>query len=103
MSYIPPQPSSYHDDKLERVQVQLNDVKIVMQSNITKAIGRGENLDNLAIRSDQLLHDSGRFRDGSLRLRRKFCCKNAKMWGCIAFIGAVIITAIGLLIWTSTK
>ena len=50
------------DDSLQRVKAQVSEVQDVMSQNMQAAIDRGENLNALNERTDQLEYDSRNFK-----------------------------------------
>ncbi|XP_015192175.1 vesicle-associated membrane protein 8 isoform X2 [Lepisosteus oculatus] len=83
--------------KLEEVQVQVNDVKGVLKDNINKVLERGERLDDLIVKTDDLQATADSFQKTSTRVARKMWWKNTKMMIIIAVVVIVIIILIILL------
>ncbi|MBN3312481.1 VAMP7 protein, partial [Atractosteus spatula] len=83
--------------KLEEVQVQVNDVKGILKDNINKVLERGERLDDLIEKTDDLQATADSFQKTSTRVARKMWWKNTKMMIIIAVVVIVIIILIILL------
>jgi len=82
------------DDKFTAIRSSLSDVKEQMVENIDKVIMRGERIELLVDKSDELEEKAIHFKRQSRGLRRSQCWKNAK-WSMLA---AVIIIMLVLFI-----
>jgi synaptobrevin family protein YKT6 len=65
------EPEKYQD-KIDKIQKQLGDVKEIMHRNIEDVLNRGEKIDNLMIKADHLSQSSKTFYIGAKKLNR--CC-----------------------------
>ncbi|XP_072110500.1 vesicle-associated membrane protein 8 [Mobula birostris] len=87
--------ASYNVDsspvKLSNLQSQVNDVKGIMTHNIEKVLDRGERLDDLIIKTDDLQATADSFQKTSTKIARKMWWKNTKMIIIIVVIVVVII------------
>jgi hypothetical protein len=83
------------DAKLELVKKQTADLNRIMIDNMNKAFTRGESLELLEKKSNDLVDQSKLFESRSVKLRRFFCMKNAKMTICIVLI---VLTVVGILV-----
>ena len=81
-------------DKLSRLQNQVEDVKGVMQNNISKVLERGENLEVLVDRTHELAQSAEQFHKRAKKVKWNMWCQNVKMWLMLFFVLAIIITAI---------
>ncbi|XP_062409399.1 vesicle-associated membrane protein 7 isoform X1 [Sardina pilchardus] len=90
------QPSS-SPSKVSQVQDQVNDVKVILKDNINKVLERGERLDDLIDKTDDLQATADSFQKTSTRVARKYWWKNIKMMIIIGVIVAIIIILIILL------
>jgi hypothetical protein len=61
------------DDKIKLVQVQVEEVTNIMRDNVDKVIARGEDIDNVLAKAEQLDESSKHFYNSSSALRKKFC------------------------------
>ncbi|XP_062899511.1 vesicle-associated membrane protein 8 [Mobula hypostoma] len=90
--------ASYNVDsspvKLSNLQSQVNDVKGIMTHNIEKVLDRGERLDDLIIKTDDLQATADSFQKTSTKIARKMWWKNTKMIIIIVVIVVVIIILI---------
>lgn len=82
--------------KLTQVQDQVNDVKVILKDNINKVLERGEKLDDLIDKTDDLRATADSFQKTSTRVARKYWWKNVKMMIIIGVIVVIIIVLIGL-------
>ena len=81
-------------DKVKKVQSEVEEVKNVMGQNIEKIMKRGEKVEVLLDKSEQLSHESTIFRRTARTLKRKICFKNIKMIVLISLIVALFIIII---------
>ena len=65
--------------KLQKVKSQIDDVKDVMASNIDKVLERGEKLEDVLEKSDQMKDHAMQFKTKGKKLRRMLYCQNIKM------------------------
>ncbi|KAK7867315.1 hypothetical protein R5R35_002132 [Gryllus longicercus] len=88
-------------DKLTVLETQIHDVKKIILNNVEKLIERGEKLEDLVTKSENLTVKSGDFRQASRSVARQQRCKNWKMWLIIgSLLGTVLVVA--MLISTGT-
>lgn len=85
-------------DNLSKVKGQIEDVKGVMVDNIEKVLARGEKIELLVDKTEQLNQSAKRFQRASKSLKTAMWWKNVKMWGLIAVIVIIIIWLIASLI-----
>jgi len=67
-------------ERLARVQRQAEEVKQIMVENIERVLDRGEKLDLLVDRTDQLSRTSADFRKKATTLRRETCMQKYKLY-----------------------
>jgi hypothetical protein len=87
-------PTQSDFSQLQNVKVKINEVKIELQHGIDKAIDRGEKLEILEIKAEELEENAVKFNRRAKRLKCKFCLENARMVGCILLLIAIIIAVI---------
>ncbi|XP_036450371.1 vesicle-associated membrane protein 8 [Colossoma macropomum] len=85
--------------KLNQVQEQVNDVKVILKDNINKVLERGERLDDLIGKTDDLQATADSFQRTSTRVSRKFWWKNMKM---MIIIGVIVLVILVLIILLAT-
>uniref|UniRef100_T1J7R9 V-SNARE coiled-coil homology domain-containing protein n=1 Tax=Strigamia maritima TaxID=126957 RepID=T1J7R9_STRMM len=68
----------FKDDKIEKVQGQVNEVAEVMKENITRVIERGDKLSDLQEQSESLNSTANYFRQSSRRLHRNMWWREMK-------------------------
>ena len=65
--------------KITRVKSQIEEVKDVMANNIDKVLERGEKLDDVLEKTDQMKEHALQFKTKGKKLRRMLFCQNIKM------------------------
>jgi vesicle-associated membrane protein 7 len=81
-------------DKIRQARGRIEEVKGVMISNIDRVLERGDRIESLVEKTDQLQETSGQFKSSSTALRRNLWWQNMKIWliiGAIVFIIVMII------------
>eukprot|EP00899_Mesostigma_viride_P011947 jgi/Mesvir1/20753/Mv20075-RA.1 len=76
--------------KVDQVKQQMEEVKVVISSNIEKVMGRGASLDRIADKSDEMLSSAMQFQAQGRRLRKKLWLQNMKLKIVILLIFLVI-------------
>ncbi|KAK2563715.1 Thymocyte nuclear protein 1 [Acropora cervicornis] len=89
-------PFNDETDQISKVRRQVHEVQDVMTQNIEKVLERGEKLDVLIEKAEELDHGSQVFHAQSRRLHRKMWWQNQKMCLILTFVVLVIIAAIVL-------
>ncbi|GBM52523.1 Vesicle-associated membrane protein 714 [Araneus ventricosus] len=84
-------------DGIGRVKKQVEEVMTVMSNNIEKVVDRGERLESLLDKTNELEVSSTQFHSTAKKVRRHMWCKNFKMWIVLISIAAIIVTLIILL------
>ena len=83
------------NDEMDRVQVQLDEVKQVMVENISKVLDRSERIELMVDKTDHLSRTSKRFTNESKELRKAMWWHNMKVFlgvsFCVLFVLAVLI------------
>jgi synaptobrevin family protein YKT6 len=62
-------------DKITKIQSTLDEIKDIMHKNIEQVMNRGEKIDDLVIKSNELSEASKIFFNSGRRLKRKYCCR----------------------------
>eukprot|EP00118_Oscarella_pearsei_P025236 m.307801 g.307801 ORF g.307801 m.307801 type:complete len:219 (+) comp42848_c0_seq1:24-680(+) len=78
-------------DQLGTLQNQLDEVKDIMTQNIEKVLERGEKIEVLIDKTEELAHSAETFKKSSGQLRRQMWWKNKK-W-CIILIVVLLLVA----------
>jgi len=89
--------------KTAAIQAQIDDTVEIMRDNITKVAERGERLDSLQDKTDNLAVSAQGFRRGANRVRKNMWWKDMKMRIIIGLAIAVIIVIIVVSIVKATK
>lgn len=79
-------------DKIGRIKEQIDNVKQVMLENLDNVIERGERIDNLCDKTEQLKEEAIGFHSNARTLKRKMLCRNVKI--CIAIVGLLALIAL---------
>jgi len=94
----PPGSSQGGNAKTAAIQAQIDDTVEIMRDNISKVAERGERLDSLQDKTDNLAVSAQGFRRGANRVRKNMWWKDMKMrliiGGAIAIIIVIIVVAI---------
>ncbi|PIO64681.1 Synaptobrevin [Teladorsagia circumcincta] len=85
------------DEKIQEMRRQVDEVKTVMASNVASIMERGERLDSIERRTDELQASSANFKLTAHRVQRKMCMMNAK-WTIISVLVALFVTAVIILL-----
>ncbi|KAM6975650.1 vesicle-associated membrane protein 8 isoform 2-T2 [Tautogolabrus adspersus] len=96
----PHAPASASASKLDHVQGQVNEVKVILSDNISKVLERGDRLDDLMGKTDDLQASADSFQRTSTRVARKYWWKNIKM---MILIGLVVLIILILIILAATN
>ncbi|KAI6026612.1 hypothetical protein PISMIDRAFT_281186 [Pisolithus microcarpus 441] len=89
--------------KTAAIQQQIDDTVGIMRENITKVAERGERLDSLQDKTDNLAVSAQGFRRGANRVRKNMWWKDMKMRLIIGFTVSVIIVIIVVTIVKTTQ
>ncbi|SAM01439.1 hypothetical protein [Absidia glauca] len=83
------------NQKTQHVQQQVDEVVNIMQENIDKVMQRGERIDDLRGKTEDLQSTAGHFRRGANQVRKRMWWKDLK-WKII--IAVTIIVILGIII-----
>ena len=83
--------SSETNDKINLIQDEIDQVTETVHQNISLVIDRGENLENLAHKSDNLAENSTLFRNSARKLKWRMFMKKLKMIALLLLIIFIII------------
>lgn len=78
----------------QQVQEQVNEVVGIMQDNIDKVMQRGEQLDSLQNKTDDLQNNSLQFKRGANKVRKMMWWKDMKMKLILGGVVVVLIVVI---------
>ncbi|KAG8141155.1 putative Vesicle-associated membrane protein [Naja naja] len=85
------------NDRVKNLQNEVEGVKNIMTQNVERILARGENLDHLRNKTEDLEATSEHFKTTSQKVARKYWWKNIKMIAIICIIAAIILIFIILL------
>ena len=83
-------------DRVHRVQGEIDEVRTVMVENIERVLQRGEKIELLVDKTENLNQQAFRFKRQSTVLRRTMWCKNVKLWLLLAGAVALIISFVSM-------
>ncbi|KAJ3159831.1 hypothetical protein HDU86_001483 [Geranomyces michiganensis] len=89
--------------KAAHVQNQVNEVTAIMQDNINKVMQRGEHLDTLQDKTDDLQNSSLQFKRGANRVRKQMWWKDMKMKLILGSVIAAILIIVIVVIVQQTN
>ncbi|XP_070621578.1 vesicle-associated membrane protein 8 [Erythrolamprus reginae] len=84
-------------DRVKNLQNEVEGVKNIMTQNVERILARGENLDHLRNKTEDLEATSEHFKTTSQKVARKYWWKNIKMIAIICVIAVIILILIILL------
>ncbi|KAL5017882.1 hypothetical protein ScPMuIL_003604 [Solemya velum] len=84
--------------KVALLRSQVDEVKDVMTQNIEKVLERGDHLDILVDKTEDLQASAATFQKTSRKIRQKFWWKNTKMMCILALVIFIVLTVIIVLI-----
>jgi vesicle-associated membrane protein 4 len=82
------------NSKIQSVQKEVDEVVGIMNDNINKVMERGEKLDSLQEKTDDLQQSSLQFKRGATRVRKQMWFKNVKLNIAIAVVVIIILLII---------
>ncbi|KAK9395302.1 vesicle-associated membrane protein 8 [Crotalus adamanteus] len=85
------------NDRVKNLQNEVEGVKNIMTQNVERILARGENLDHLRNKTEDLEATSEHFKTTSQKVARKYWWKNIKMIAIICIIAVIILILIILL------
>ncbi|XP_043358981.1 LOW QUALITY PROTEIN: vesicle-associated membrane protein 8 [Dermochelys coriacea] len=88
-------------DRVKNLQSEVEGVKNIMSQNVERILARGENLDHLRNKTEDLEATSEHFKTTSQKVARKYWWKNIKMIAIICVIVAIIIILLIILFATN--
>ena len=86
-----------HEDKIAIVNRNVNEVKEIMVQNIEKIISRGEKIEILVSKSEELEVNARVFKKQANQVKLHFCCKNIKITVIVVFILVTIVALVVIL------
>lgn len=101
-SYPPSYPYSqqpYDDVKMEQLKIKVEEVRGVMQKNVSEAVKRGDNLEELGVKAAELNNQAEHFDQGARKIHRHFCMQQWKR----IFLLLLLAGLLALLIYLVTK
>lgn len=90
-------------DKLDHLESDVSEVTHLLRENVEKVIDRGEKIDDLQTRSEDLQAGSHYFSRRANQVRRKMCWQNCKMNIIIALVVLGVIIVIVLIVLFTVK
>ncbi|KAF7982728.1 hypothetical protein HWV62_26594 [Athelia sp. TMB] len=78
-------------DELARAQTELNQVKDIMVQNVEQILSRGERIELLVDKTDNMANQATAFRRGARGVRRQMWWKNSKITALGIIVGLVLL------------
>ncbi|ODV88680.1 hypothetical protein CANCADRAFT_127526 [Tortispora caseinolytica NRRL Y-17796] len=94
--YIPEENEEAGNNKTAAIQAQIDDTVGIMRDNINRVAERGERLDSLQDKTDNLAVSAQGFRRGANKVRKQMWWKDMKMRMCL--IGGIIILIVVIVV-----
>ncbi|CAG5118552.1 unnamed protein product, partial [Candidula unifasciata] len=91
------------NEQLDQLQTEVSEVTSLLKNNVEKVLERGERIDTLQSRSEDLENSSTHFRSSAVKIRKKMWWNNCKMTCIIATVVTLIIIIIVVVILVETK
>ncbi|OMJ76270.1 hypothetical protein SteCoe_24406 [Stentor coeruleus] len=88
--------NSEEDDKIKIVSKNVDEVKNIMVQNLEKIIERGEKIELLVSKADELETNARMFKKKAVEVKRVFCWKN---WKITMIVVLILIVIVGLVIF----
>lgn len=95
--------STSRSNNLDRLQSDVSEVTHLLKENVEKVVQRGDKIDDLQTRSEELQIGATHFNRRANQVRRKMCWQNCKMTLIIAFVVFIIIAVIITIIIVELK
>jgi hypothetical protein len=95
--------STSSTDRTKEIQSKIDHTTRAMEDNIRAATERGENLDQLHDRTQQVAESSKQFTKNSRTVKKNLWWKNMKLILIISSIVIFLLGAIGLVIWLQSR
>jgi len=90
-------------DKIRGIQTQVDQVKEIMMDNIEKVLARGEKLEDLDKKAEELMTNTSVFHKKSKKLKCEMFKKNMKLICIIVTVVLIILAIIGIILYTQFK
>ncbi|TPX65946.1 hypothetical protein SpCBS45565_g04782 [Spizellomyces sp. 'palustris'] len=88
--------------KTEQVLKEVNETVDIAQDNIQKLMARGENLEQLQGKTENLATQANRFKKSAKEVRRKMWWQNVKMQVCLACLVLFLLAVVILIVLWQT-
>ncbi|XP_059174068.1 vesicle-associated membrane protein 8-like [Physella acuta] len=95
--------STGRNDQLDHLQTEVSEVTSLLKDNVEKVLQRGERIDTLQTRSEDLECNSNNFKRSAVQIRKKMWWKNCKMMCILGSVIFLIIAIIIIIILVETK
>lgn len=90
-------------DKVAAIQSEIAAVKEVMMENIAAVLRRGEKLEDMVERSENIAIEANHFKRNAVQLKRTMWWKNMKLWLIVIAVIIIIIVIIVIIICSNFK
>lgn len=82
------------DDKINYIEIQIQDTTDIMKQNINHMIERGEKIEYLETVTENCKNNAQVFKTNAQKLKYKMCCQNYKVTVAIIFVVILVSTVI---------
>ncbi|XWV25856.1 vesicle-associated membrane protein 4 isoform X2 [Tupanvirus soda lake] len=83
-----------NNEKIQFVQIELDETKDILKKNIYSLLERGEKIENIHVKTEELVKNSEDFKWGSKKLKDRMCWQNYKITIMIVIIILAILAII---------
>lgn len=90
-------------DRLDDLDGEVSEVTSLLKDNVDKVLRRGNKLDDIQQKAEDLESNSIQFKKRSTDLRRKMCCSNIRMTLILILVVVVIIAVIVVIVLMTVK
>ncbi|NWJ08337.1 VAMP8 protein, partial [Crypturellus undulatus] len=90
-------PRQEGSERVRELRSEVEGVKNIMTQNVERILARGENLDHLRNKTEDLEATSEHFKTTSQKVARRYWWKNVKLLLVLGLVGAIILILIILL------
>ncbi|XP_005098337.1 vesicle-associated membrane protein 8 [Aplysia californica] len=88
---------------LDHLETEVSEVTSLLKDNVEKVLERGERIDSLQSRSEDLECSSSHFKRSAVKIRKNMCWKNCKMSCILGVVIFLIIAVIVIIVLVETK
>eukprot|EP00760_Papus_ankaliazontas_P024294 PhM_4_TR2214/c0_g1_i1/m.33125/K08515/VAMP7; vesicle-associated membrane protein 7 len=91
------------NDKVRHIRAQIDETKQIMVENIERLLDRGDHIDSLVQKTDNLRDEASTFKKSAVTLKRQMWWKKVWMWAIIIFIVLAAGVAVSMVLCGGVK